>query len=406
MRRGADSLSVLKSDARDGVEALIELLSAGRLMGVGAPDDATIRNGLRVVDGFDIAGLSADSHVLQSAHRAVAEQLHHLPEQRVRLDDGWNSESAAVAIATVIDHQRRAESDLHILRTLTEATSAAASGIDRLLRTFYLTLARLTAPTAAGVPPAELPRAVLTGRVPMGVAVEDISSRLALFTTSLETTTRGVAGILDLLNRSVDGIDDEAYPVDAESPRDPPVPPGGRPAGAVPGPPPAAPASAAHAWLAESTTTAPATSAPPTDDSATDGSSREIGAATASAVSGSAVSTPPPEPLEAARVHREPDDSVDIPFRLGGAEGHEPPGAPAAEGASGASAVTIDNGDAERASSEPVVSEPAASEPAASESDSPSTEAPVSDSVARDSGSTPAAPADRSSGDLALAGDQ
>ena len=381
MRRGTDSLSVLRSDARSGVEALIELVSAGRLMGVGAPDDATIRNELRVVDAFDIAALSADSHALESAHRAVSEQLHHLPEQQVRLDDGWNSESATVAIATVIDHQRRAESDLHILRTLTEATSAAASGIDRLLRTFYLTLARLSAPTAAGVPPAELPQAVLTGRVPIGVAVEDISSRLALFSTSLETTTRGIAGILDLLNRSVDGIDDEAYPVEAEMADDRPVAPPDRPAGAIPVETGAAPTPVTRTWLAESTTDDP----PP-----------EIGAATASAVTGPSVtepagSAPPPEPVEAARVDREPDDGIDIPFRLGGTEGHDAPVTPptvgpaSADGVTGASAVTTGTEEREADSSGPDSSGPASGP---------------------DSGSPPDAPSDRSSGDLALAGDQ
>lgn len=381
MRRGTDSLSVLRSDARGGVEALIELVSAGRLMGVGAPDDATIRNGLRVVDGFDIAALSADSHALESAHRAVSEQLHHLPEQQVRLDDGWNSESATVAIATVIDHQRRAESDLHILRTLTDATSAAASGIDRLLRTFYLTLARLSAPTAAGVPPAELPQAVLTGRVPIGVAVEDISSRLALFSTSLETTTRGIAGILDLLNRSVDGIDDEAYPVEAEMADDRPVAPPDRPAVATSVETGAAPTSVTRTWLAESTT---------------DDRPAEIGAATASAVTGSSVTEPagsavPPEPVEAARVDREPDDGIDIPFRLGGTEGHDAPATPltvgpaSADGATGASAVTTGTEEREADSSGPASSGPASGP---------------------DSGTPPDAPSDRSSGDLALAGDQ
>ncbi|WP_044506350.1 hypothetical protein [Gordonia sp. KTR9] len=386
MRRGTDSLSVLRSDARGGVETLIELVSAGRLMGVGAPDDATIRNGLRVVDAFDIAALSADSHALESAHRAVSEQLHHLPEQQVRLDDGWNSESATVAIATVIDHQRRAESDLHILRTLTDATSAAASGIDRLLRTFYLTLARLSAPTAAGVPPAELPQAVLTGRVPIGVAVEDISSRLALFSTSLETTTRGIAGILDLLNRSVDGIDDEAYPVEAEMADDRPVAPPDRPAMATSVEIGAAPTPVTRTWLAESTT---------------DDRPPEIGAATASAVTGSSVtgssvtepagSAPPPDPVEAARVDREPDDGIDIPFRLGGTEGHDAPATPptvgpaSADGVTGASAVTTGTEEREADSTGPASSGPAS---------------------APDSGTSSDAPSDRSSGDLALAGDQ
>lgn len=375
MRRGADSLSVLRSDARGGVETLIELVAAGRLMGVAAPDDATLRNGLRVVDGFDIAALSADSRALVSAHRAVSEQLHHLPEQQVRLDDGWNSESAAVALTTVIDHQRRAESDLHILRTLTDATSAAASGIDRLLRTFYLAVARLSAPTAAGVLPAELPQAVLTGRVPIGVAVEDISSRLALFSTSLETTTRGIAGILDLLNRSVDGIDDEAYPVDAGPPGAVPVVSPGSPSAAAPAQTVAAPAPGPQTWMAESTT---------------DARPAETGAATAAArseppvsMSGVAASEPPAsvrssEPDESARASR--DDGVDVPFRLGGAEGHD---APVASGPTASATVEAATG---------VVAETEAAEPNRSEQNR--------------SGPEPEASPDRSSGDLALAGDQ
>ncbi|MFE0751914.1 hypothetical protein [Gordonia sp. NPDC058843] len=345
MRRGADSLSVLRSDARGGVEALIELVSAGRLMGIGAPDDSVFRNGLRVVDGFDVAALSADSRVLVSAHRAVSEQLHHLPEQQVRLDDGWNSESATVAIATVIDHQRRAESDLHILRTLTDATSAAASGIDRLLRTFYLTLARLSAPTAAGVPSGELPQAVLTGRVPIGVAVEDVSSRVALFSTTLETTTRGISGILDLLNRSVDGIDDEPYPVDAESAGRVPVATPDPPVATAPVQTVAAPPPVTGTWLAESTT---------------DDRPPEIGAATASVVS-----APPSEPVETPHAAHEPDDGVDVPFRLGGTEGLDAP------------VATVEAATAETEAAEPHSTSP-----------------------------TPSAASDRSSGDLALAGDQ
>lgn len=230
MRRGEDSLTALRKDAQDGAGALTELLAAARLMGVPVPADDTIRAGLRAVDAFDIAALAADSRVLVSAHRAVSDQLHHLPEQRVRLDDGWHGESASLAIDAVVDHQRRAESDLYLLHTITDATAAAASGIDRLLRTFYLALARLSAPTAAGTPPAELPQAVLSGRVPPDVAVADIRSRTELFTTSVDATLGGIAGILDILNRSLDGIDDDPYPVEpatrpGPAPAEPPPPP-------------------------------------------------------------------------------------------------------------------------------------------------------------------------------------
>ncbi|MEO9328342.1 hypothetical protein [Gordonia aurantiaca] len=212
MRRGGDSLSILRQDAHAGVEAFVELLGAGRLMGLPGPAEETIRAGLRTVDSFDIAALSADSRALVAAHRAVSGQLHHLPEQRVRLDDGWHSGSAALAIDAVIDHQRRAESDLYVLHKLADATSAAASGIDRLLRSFYLAVSRLGTPIVADTPPAELPEAVLSGRVPPGVVAEDLRSRVELLTTCVEATVRGIGGILAILNRSLDGIDHEEYP--------------------------------------------------------------------------------------------------------------------------------------------------------------------------------------------------
>ncbi|MCZ0912346.1 hypothetical protein O0V02_07955 [Gordonia amicalis] len=337
MRRGADSLATLRKDAQDGTGALTELLAVGRLMGVPVPDDVTIRAGLRAVDDFDIAALAADSRVLVSAHRAVSDQLHHLPEQRVRLDDGWHGESASFVIETVVDHQRRAESDLYLLHTITDATSAAASGIDRLLRSFYLALARLSAPNAAGTPPAELPQAVLSGRVPLDVAVGDIRSRVALFTTSVDATLRGIAGILDILNRSLDGIDDDPYPVEPE-----PVEPETRPV----------------ARAAEPARPQPAPSEPP---------------------------LPPTETVLPVRE----SDEGDIPFRLSGSSAAEPEVAQRVPGA-----------------------EPAAFESRPAAGPGPQTPTPTHIVADTRSGRTsPAAggassPPERSTGDLALAGDQ
>ncbi|MHC3001899.1 hypothetical protein [Gordonia metallireducens] len=346
MRRGQDSLTALRTDAQDGVAALTELLAAGRLMGVPVPDDASVRAGLRAVDDFDITALSADSRVLISAHRAVAEQLHHLPEQRVRLD-GWHGRSASLAIDAAVDHQRRAESDLYLLHTITDATSAAASGIDRLLRTFYLAVARLTAPSTAATPPAELPQAVVTGRVPLDVAVEDIRSRVELFTTSVDATLRGIAGILDILNRSLDGMDDDPYPVESETGQpkdgDSVTPPGAQPVESVrPQPVPAEPPVA------------------------------------------------PTETVGAARESDEHREGQDIPFRLSGAPSAEPdvahtvPGVEAAGAVEGRPAAGPDGGSP--TPTHVVVD--------TREGDTPSTDP--------DTDTTP----ERSAGDLALAGDQ
>lgn len=390
MRRDQDSLTVLRQDARTGVESLIDVVAAGRLMGVAAPTADALRHGLGAIDRFDVAALSADSRALVAAHRTVSEQLHHLPEQQVRLDDGWNSDSAVVAIGAVIDHQRRAESDLHMLRTLTDATSAAASGIDRLLRTFYLTVARLSVPSVAGVAPAELPQAVLTGRVPAGVVIEDIRSRVEMFTTAADATARGIAGILDILNRSLDGIDDEAYPTDARSatPEPPPVesarsavaPPahtggtghtttGAAPDPALPDPAPSDPVPP-RSWLAESTTEhLPA----------------EAGAA---APGGSArpETSQPPAPVETVGSTRGSEDDVDVPFRLRGLAGAPPESDQAASGHP--ASVEPGRDGAHRQSTAPAraVADTARTPPGADPN--------------------PSGPPDRSSGDLALAGDQ
>ncbi|ASR02490.1 hypothetical protein [Gordonia rubripertincta] len=344
MRRSEDSLTALRADAQDGAAALTELLAAGRLMGVPVPDDASVRAGLRAVNDFDVTALSSDSRVLVSAHRAVAEQLHHLPEQRVRLD-GWLGRSASPAIDAAVDHQRRAESDLYVLRTITDATSAAASGIDRLLRTFYLSVARLSAPSAAGTPPAELPQAVVTGRVPLDVAVEDIRSRVELFTTSVDATLRGIAGILDILNRSLDGIDDDPYPVETGEPPDGDfvTPPGAQPV--------------------ESVRPQPVPAEPP---------------------------TAPTETVRAARESGEQPEEQDIPFRLSGGPVVKPEVAHAVPGMEAAGAVEG------RPASGPGGGSPTPTHVVADTRDGGTPPAgPATDA-------TP----ERSAGDLALAGDQ
>ncbi|MBD0862000.1 hypothetical protein IA539_12360 [Gordonia sp. zg691] len=424
MRRGEDSLAILRQDAQAGTGALTDLLAAGRLMGVPVPDDATVRAGLRTIDLVDIAALSADSRVLVSAHRAVSEQLHHLPEQQVRLDDGWNSDSSKVAIGAVIDHQRRAESDLHVLRTLTDATAAAASGIDRLLRTFYLTVARLSAPTAAGVPPAELPQAVLTGRVPLGVAIEDVRSRVELFTAAVDATTRGITGILDILNRSLHGIDDELYPVD-QSPTERSVEAArGHTASAqTPSPAQAPPPAGVAAVRGDVTYPQPDTHQPP------DGHAPPTPTAPGGALAQTEPAQTEPaqtepaqtEPAQTEPVRTEPlpegreRDGADVPFRLGGgtaghladghiADGHIADGhivdgrsaAPAGSAIAGMSGVTSESQPAQKDSTE-------STHVVADTRGGRTTPDP---DAAPDPDTAPDASPGRSAGDLALAGDQ
>lgn len=388
MRRGVDSLSTLRQDAHAGVAELIEFLGAGRLMGLAGPEDATIRTGLQMVDAFDIAALSADARTLVAAHRAVSDQLHHLPEQRVRLDDGWRSAAATRAVDAVMGHQRRAESDLYVLHTLTDATAAAASGIDRLMRSFYLAVARLGTPIAAETPPAELPEAVLGGRVPLGVVAEDLRSRVELFTSCVDATVRGITGILEILNRSLDGIDAEPYP-------------GGE---GVTG-------STESAGSTENTVPR---SVPvgPADLAAVDS---VVGEA-ASAV---AVPVPGEEPVP---VGGEPGRGEDVPFQLGGAVGthgddavtapdagvpQDVPAHPESGGADpGSGALESGGPDSERPDPEraefgrpdPERPDPERPDPEISGPDGPQ---PVSSSA-----TDPSPEPERSAGDLALAGDQ
>lgn len=206
------SLPVLREQAIASVDDLISLMGAGRSLGVDVPADDELREPLARIGQFDVTALADDAHRLAAAHRAVADQLHWLPEQQIRLDDGWSGASGDATTALLVAHQRRAESDLGVLRTVSESTSSAASGIDRLLRTWYVTVARCSCPIIAGVPIAELPAAVLTGTVPLSLVAADIASRVRLFLDTADTTVRTLDEILHTLNRATEGLDVETYP--------------------------------------------------------------------------------------------------------------------------------------------------------------------------------------------------
>ncbi|NDZ96594.1 hypothetical protein G3I13_03495 [Streptomyces sp. SID6673] len=213
-----DSLAALRDQAVSGIEDLVDVLALGATLGARTAGEDDVHRPFRRVGSFDVAGLAADSRRLDAAHRAVAEQLHRLPEQQVRLGRGWVSESGARAVAAVVDHQRRAEADLHVLRTLAEATGSAASGIDQLLRTWYLTVAQLAAPLVAGVPLAAVPGAIVAGELPAAVVIDDIASRAALYFTTAHATASGIDEILEHLDRVTDGMDVEPYPLAGSRP--------------------------------------------------------------------------------------------------------------------------------------------------------------------------------------------
>ncbi|MEE4022368.1 hypothetical protein V1Y59_04690 [Gordonia sp. PKS22-38] len=259
MSRSPDSLPALRDHAVAGLEDLVDLLSLGAGLGMAMASPADARRPFHRVGSFDPAGLAADSRRLSVAYRAVADQLHRLPEQQVRIGRGWVGDTGSGAVCAVIEHQRRAEADLHVLRTLAEATAAASAGIDQLLRTWYLTVARLSAPLVAGVPVAEVPAAVATGRLPLGVVAEDISSRVTLYFTSAEATVRGIDAILDHLNRATEDMDVQPYP--GRSPAAPSVRPR-RPESAEVVGSPVHPADEARPSQTESPQTAPPQTAP------------------------------------------------------------------------------------------------------------------------------------------------
>ncbi|MGV9671896.1 hypothetical protein ACWDPV_15090 [Gordonia sp. NPDC003504] len=203
MVREPETLAALRDRAVAGVEDLVTVLGVGRTIGVTVPADDDVRTTLREVGTLDLARLSADAHRLQTVHRVVADLWHRLPEQQVRLDHAWSSGAGAVAMTLAVDHQRRAEADLQALRSVADATAAAASGIDQVLRTWYLTVARLSTPLIAGVPPGELPAAVLSGRVPLTVVAADIGARVRLLHTTADSTRTGISAILEQLATSV-----------------------------------------------------------------------------------------------------------------------------------------------------------------------------------------------------------
>ncbi|NDK89083.1 hypothetical protein GYA93_05730 [Gordonia desulfuricans] len=203
-----DSLAALRDQAIRGVEDLIAVLGTGRLLGMHVPGDDEIRSMLTSVGGVDVDGLAADARRLASAHRAVADRLHRLPEQQVRLDAGWVSEAGRVVLGLVIEHQRRAEADLHALRSVSDAANAAAAGIDQILRTWYLTVARLSSPMVAGVPVPEIPARVLTGEIPLQVVIDDVGSRITLLRNASDSARQGIGGVLAVLSRTSDTWDD------------------------------------------------------------------------------------------------------------------------------------------------------------------------------------------------------
>ncbi|MXP23027.1 hypothetical protein GIY30_16945 [Gordonia sp. HNM0687] len=214
MTRSPDSLPALRDHAVSGLEHLGELLALATGLGAAVADPDDVHRPFRQVGGVDPALLAADGRRLSAAHRAVAERLHRLPEQQVRIGRGWTGETGSRAVIAVIEHQRRAEADLHVLRTLTEATTAAAAGIDQLLRTWYLTVARLAVPLVAGVPIVDVPGAIASGRIRLDMVVDDIVSRATLYFTTAEATISGIDAILEHLDRATADVEVEPYPGD------------------------------------------------------------------------------------------------------------------------------------------------------------------------------------------------
>lgn len=218
MTRSPDSLPALRDHAVGGLEHLGDLLELAAGLGAAVAGTEAIQRPFRQVGGVDPALMAAEGRRLSAAHRSVAERLHRLPEQQVRLDRGWTGETGSRAVIAVIEHQRRAEADLHVLRTLAEATAAAAAGIDQLLRTWYLTVARLSVPLAAGVPIGEVPGALASGRLRLDLVVDDIVSRVGLYFTTAEATIAGIDEIVEHLDRATEDLAADAYPGDMDQP--------------------------------------------------------------------------------------------------------------------------------------------------------------------------------------------
>lgn len=214
MTERTNSLAALRYQATAGIDDLMAILRLAARLGITTADPSEVQPPFLKVGSFDVTGFAADSHRLNAAYRSVAEHLHRMPEQQIRLDRGWTGETGVRAVGAVVEHQRRAESDLHTLRTLADATGAASSGIDQLLRTWYVTVVRLTAPLIAGVPIAAVPEAIATGQVPMRIVSDDITARARLYFSSAKTTVAGIDEILEQLTRATDGMDVEPYPTD------------------------------------------------------------------------------------------------------------------------------------------------------------------------------------------------
>ncbi|MFW0796130.1 hypothetical protein AAFP30_20120 [Gordonia sp. CPCC 205515] len=321
MTARSNSLAALRDQATSGIDELIAILHLGARLGVATADPAAIEPPFRKVGAFDATGFAADSRRLTAAYRAVAEHLHRLPEQQIRLDRGWTGATGEQAVSAVVEHQRRAESDLHTLRTLSEATGAASSGIDQLLRTWYVTVVRLTAPLVAGVPIEAVPEAIATGQIPLRIVGEDITARTRLYFTSAKTTIDGIDEILEQLTRATDGMDVEPYPTDLRprpgataAPDDPqppnPQPPNPQPPNPQPPDPPHSDLMAATGRVTPTERPLDADAAPTTPNIAPAGAITEP-----TPDAGAATATPTPDAVDNAPTDVGRD--LDVPLRLG-----------------------------------------------------------------------------------------
>ncbi len=87
-----------------------------------------------------------------------------------------------------------------------------------MLRTWYLTVARLSVPLAAGVPIGEVPGALASGRLRVDLVVDDIVSRVGLYFTTAEATITGIDEIVEHLDRATEDLAADAYPGDTDQP--------------------------------------------------------------------------------------------------------------------------------------------------------------------------------------------
>ncbi|GAC70512.1 hypothetical protein [Gordonia soli] len=207
MTTAADPIADLRDRAVAGVEHLADVLGLGATLGLDVPTADEIRAGFRAVGRVGLPAMAADGERLQAAVRAVGEHLDRLPEQEIRIGQAWAGAAGAAALARIAEHRHATESDAQVLRTLADSTTAAAAGIDRLVRAWYLAVARLTTPVIADHPLPAVPAAVATGAVPLSVVADDIAARIHLFTTTSSAAATGITEILQALDRAVDGLD-------------------------------------------------------------------------------------------------------------------------------------------------------------------------------------------------------